>query len=396
MSPVIRFGLIGLGLGLLLGSIYFSVKTQDLNLFSASIVELNQPIEEIDLSAPRDSKSVASSLSVSKPLATTCPVGKSATSSVYINEVAWMGSGSDAKAEWIELKNSGPEEINLAGWQLLDKTQNIKLFISGNILPGGLRIFKRGTDFTGTINNSDEILNLFNPKCELVDKVEATPAWPAGKSDGRTMERGSDSSWRTATLIGGTPNAENLSSNSTSTPTSTVSIPTSINTSTSSNSFGPPPPILGGTLPSIGNSKILISEVMVGNDTSGSYEFIELYNAGGDVNLSGWSIKKLSSGGKEYPLVSKEKLKDAILPAGKFLLLANEKGYIGQPISDVLWPGSYSLAYKENGINLYDPDGREVDELYWPEIPKNQSYNRVSWDSATFKLGSPTPQNSKQ
>jgi hypothetical protein len=38
MTPIMRFGLIGLGLGLFLGSIYFSLKNQDLSLLSASMV----------------------------------------------------------------------------------------------------------------------------------------------------------------------------------------------------------------------------------------------------------------------------------------------------------------------------------------------------------------------
>jgi hypothetical protein len=171
-----------------------------------------------------------------------------------------------------------------------------------------------------------------------------------------------------------------------------VSSPTSTFVATPSSSFGPPSPGISST----GPSRILISEVMVGNDASGSYEFIELYNAGVEsVNLSNWFIRKISSTGADSSLVSKTRLVDIILPAKKFLLLVNEKGYVGLPTPDVLWPGSYSLAYKENGITIYDPEGKEMDELYWPEIPKNQSYNRASWDSATFKLGSPTPQNSK-
>lgn len=407
MTPVIRFGLIGLGSGLLLGSVYFSFKNQDLNLLSANIISSNQPVEEIDLSAPRSSNSPISSISspksltvslsaraVSKPLVV-CQSGKSATSSIYINEVAWMGSGSDAKAEWIELKNFSNEEINLGGWQLIDKTENIKLFISGVIAPNGFRVFKRGTDFTGTINNSEEVLSLFNPKCELVDRVEAKPTWPGGKSDGRTAERGSDLTWYTSIEIGGTPNSENPTSVPVSFPTSTpqVSSPASTLITTPSSSLGPPPPSIGST----GPIRILISEVMVGNDVSGSYEFIELYNAGeSNADLSGLSIRKISSSGTESSLISKTRLEGIILPAKKFLLLANEKGYSGLPTPDVLWPGSYSLAYKENGITIYDSEGIKVDELYWPEIPKNQSYNRASWDSATFKLGSPTPQNSKQ
>lgn len=394
-----RFGLIGLGAGLLLGSIYFSLKNQGLNLLSASVVSLKTPAEEIDLSVPRVSRSLAISPSAQMgymPLAI-CQIGKSATSSIYLNEIAWMGSGSEAKAEWLELKNISSAEISLTGWQILDKTQNIKLFLSGSILPNGFRVLKRGSDFTGTINNSDEVLSLFNSKCELVDEVRATPTWPGGKSDGRTAERGSDLTWRTSTEIGGTPNAENsapvFNSAQSTPPTSSVSVSTFISsTTTSSTIFGGPPPILGGGPP----IQVLISEVMVGNDTSGSYEFIELYNAGGvSVDLSGWSIKKLSSTGTESSLISKSRLEGKSLLPGQYLLLANEKGYTAPPTADLLWPGSYSLAYKENGINLYDPEGKRVDELYWPEIPKNQSYQRASWTTASFKLGSPTPQNSQ-
>lgn len=404
MTPVIRFGLIGLGAGLLLGSIYFSLKNPNLNLLSANITGFREPVEEIDLNTPRRSESlVLSPVSEAINLSTrvdskssvVCRPNGVFSSSIYINEIAWMGSGSDTKAEWIELKNFSAEEISLAGWQLLDKTQNIKLFISGAISSNGFRVFKRSSDFTGTINNSDEILNLFNSKCELVDKIEAMPSWPAGKSDGRTAERGSDLSWHTSVEIGGTPNAENSISVPVFSTSSTHQVfsPTSTLITTPSSSLGPPPPSIGST----GPIRILISEVMVGNDTSGSYEFIELYNAGMEnVNLSNWSIRKISSTGADSSLVSKTRLADIILPAKKFLLLANEKGYSGQPVPDILWPGSYSLAYKENGITIYDPEGKEMDELYWPEIPKNQSYNRASWDSATFKLGSPTPQNSKQ
>ena len=396
MTPALRFGLMSLGLGLFLGSVYFSLKNQDLGLLSASVVSLKTPAEEIDLSASRDSKLLAISPPaqiVSKQLPT-CQSGKSATSSIYLNEIAWMGSGSDTKAEWIELKNFSSKLVNLSGWQLLDKTQNIKLALSGAIEGDGFRVFRRSSDFTGTINNSDEVLSLFNARCELVDEIKATPSWPAGKTDGRTAERGNGLTWHTSAEIGGTPNAGNsvpvinpVSSQSTL-PTSS----TSTSTVTSSASFGGPPPILGGGQP----IQVLISEVMVGNDTSGSYEFIELYNAGsGSVDLSGWSIKKLSSTGKEYSFVSKDRFKDLNLLPRQYLLLANEKGYTGAPTPDILCPGSYSLAYKENGINFYDADGKLIDELYWPEIPKNQSYNRTSWDSANFKLSSPTPQNSQ-
>lgn len=390
-------GLICFGSGIFFGSLYFFTKDQNFGFLSANLTPSN-PVKKIDLLVPRKSATLALSPANQKtsiPKVSTCLEGKSASSLIYLNEIAWMGSGSDAKAEWLELKNFGSSSINLNGWQILDKTQNIKLILSGNISAGGFRVFRRGADFTGTINNSDEVLNLFNSSCELVDNAAASPAWPAGKSDGRTLERGSDLTWRTSESIGGTPNAENPTPlNSVS--VSAFSIPTtSPSTSTATSTISGTPSDVGSNQPNQ-NSQILISEVMVGNDASGSYEFIELYNAGGDADLSGWSVKKLSSTGSESSLVSKTRLEGFVLASGKYLLLANEKGYSGSPAADILWPGSYSLAYKENGVNLYNPDGKLADELYWPEIPKNQSYQRVSWEGANFKLGSPTPENSKK
>ena len=39
-------------------------------------------------------------------------------SNVVINEIAWMGSAASASDEWIELKNTTNESINLSGWTL--------------------------------------------------------------------------------------------------------------------------------------------------------------------------------------------------------------------------------------------------------------------------------------
>jgi len=41
---------------------------------------------------------------------------------VIINELAWAGSSSDWRDEWIELKNTTGEDINLTGWQITKDT----------------------------------------------------------------------------------------------------------------------------------------------------------------------------------------------------------------------------------------------------------------------------------
>ncbi len=141
---------------------------------------------------------------------------------------------------------------------------------------------------------------------------------------------------------------------------------------------------------------ILVSEIMAGADGNANYEFIELYNPNGAaINLTGYSIKKRSSTGSESTLVSASRFEGKIIPANKHFLLANEGGYGGQISPDVFWPKSYTLAYSNNALIIYNTDNELVEEVGWTEIPKGQSIERVSWDSEQFQVQSiPGPQNS--
>lgn len=130
---------------------------------------------------------------------------------VIFNEICWMGDENSPNNEWIELKNISSKEINLEGWQLLNKSQRIKIvFEEKTILPSQLLVLNRGDDFSGAIKNSDEILYLFDENCNLQDIVEATSSWPAGDNKTkRTMERKNDLTWQTSVFPGGTPGKEN-------------------------------------------------------------------------------------------------------------------------------------------------------------------------------------------
>lgn len=130
---------------------------------------------------------------------------------IVINEIAWMGDEESFSNEWIELKNIGPiSPINISGWQVLDKDEQIKVILSGEIDSGKFLVLRRGTDYEGNLRNSDEGLRLFGKGCNLVDEAVANPAWPAGDNKNKlTMERAADFSWYTASVAGGTPNKEN-------------------------------------------------------------------------------------------------------------------------------------------------------------------------------------------
>lgn len=125
-----------------------------------------------------------------------------------MSEVAWMGSGDDSNAEWVEMQNHTTGELSVAGWQLVDKAQQLRAIIPNDvILPkGGFLVFERGTHrlpgttvgYTGVLSNTDEGLRLFNKSCELQDEVVAQSAWPAGTNTPKhTAERRSDLSWHT-------------------------------------------------------------------------------------------------------------------------------------------------------------------------------------------------------
>ena len=132
-----------------------------------------------------------------------------------------------ANDEWFELKNISGSELDISGWQILDKNEDIKItFGQGIKVPvGGFMLLERTDDdsvpgiaadviYTGALSNTDEGLRLFSSgggsasaeNDVLVDEVMANSDWPAGISEARrTMERQANLSWNT---YGG--NGENL------------------------------------------------------------------------------------------------------------------------------------------------------------------------------------------
>ncbi|MFH1656396.1 MAG: PQQ-binding-like beta-propeller repeat protein [Candidatus Nealsonbacteria bacterium] len=148
---------------------------------------------------------------------------------VIINEIAWFGTDISSSDEWIELKNISNNEINISGWQILDKTKQIKIVFGNNdIIPAKEFYLLERTDddsvpnisadniYKGSLNDTNEALYLFNNNCELEDEVIADSDWLAGdKQEKRTMERNNnDLDWHTYLGNGengimGTPKAEN-------------------------------------------------------------------------------------------------------------------------------------------------------------------------------------------
>lgn len=147
--------------------------------------------------------------------------------SVFINEIAWMGSPPKtgetntqaSNNEWIELHNVSDSSISLNGWILTaeDGTPNISL--SGNIAASSFFLLERTSDdtvagiaadqiYTGALSNSGERLILKNSSGAVIDEVNASSGWLAGDNETKATMQKSGSIWITAT---GTPRAINVS-----------------------------------------------------------------------------------------------------------------------------------------------------------------------------------------
>lgn len=342
---------------------------------------------------------------------------------VILNEVAWMGSESSANDEWIELKNIGSNDFDISGWQLVDKDGQMKVIFGDNakIKAKGFYLLERTDDasvssvvadaiYSGALSDMDEALRLFDGECNLIDEafadIGSSMNWPAGdKTTKKTMERNSDNpGWHTSEKSGGTPSKENsvpIVLPPTAAPVAPPPPPSPL----------PPPPAPVSPPPAPNPTvHLVINEVQIAGASS-TDEFIELYNPTAEsIDLTGWSLKRKSSSGTEYSLVSASSFEGKMISSQGYFLLANiqsSENLTAQ--ADVLWPKSYNIA-ANNTVLLYNASGAVADKVGFgsatdyegspvAESPGAQQSiarsNGVDSDNnaADFAVGEPTPQN---
>lgn len=291
-----------------------------------------------------------------------------------INEVAWMGTSQNASDEWIEIKNISGAPADLAGWQLIDAKEDIKIVFgeedsrkitNKNIPAGGFYLLERTDDnsvsgeaadfvYTGTLSNSDESLKLFDNNCNLVDEVLAGSNWPAGdNSEKRTMERGADLSWHTSSVIGGTAKRENSTAYSGGSGSGSGSSSSNNSSLTNSNNSSQQNDAEQQVQP-----KILITEIKL--QPTGE-RFIELYNpSGAAVDLTNWYLQRKTQTGSSFSsLVSKTYFENkSIGPGGHFLVLRSEAEN-----ADIVY-ASLTLT-DSNTIQLKNANGEVADKVGW-------------------------------
>ncbi|MDD4761685.1 MAG: lamin tail domain-containing protein [Candidatus Pacebacteria bacterium] len=295
---------------------------------------------------------------------------------VYFSEMAWMGTGISASDEWMELKNTTQNEVDLSGWEIRNKDGNLNIvFSEGKKMKAReIMILERGDDNTiqgvvagiiykGALGNEDEGIYLFDESCNLIDKAEANKDWPAGNSkEKRTMERDWITlEWKDSLVSGGTPGSDNGVAIAASGGVAGNGEEKEINRDEPA----------GVAESAISEGKICFSEVKAGSDGNADDEYIKVVNLGSEkINLEGWTIKKKSSTGMETTLVSAGLLTEKSISGKGQMIFGNSEGYSG--VADILWPKSYNLAYEKNGVIFYDETGKKIDEINWESLVKGE------------------------
>ena len=307
---------------------------------------------------------------------------------IIINEIAWMGTKASSNDEWIELKNISDKEIDLKGWRLIDKGDQINIVFKSLIVPqGGFVLLERTDDstipfkaadviYSGSLSNNDEELFLFNPKCNLEDAVFALPEWEAGDNDEkRTMERGFDMTWHSYSSNGeqdifGTPKAENSEKIAVVPDQQSIVYASSstkeenISYCSQSNSQSP------------AYSPIIISEIAwMGTNTSSSDEWIELKNiSNDDVNLNGWQLID-----KEEQIKIIFKPEDTIQANGYYLLERTDDYSVPNIIANKIYTGALSDTIES--LRLFNQNCSLIDEASAnPDWPAGNKINKKTME----------------
>ena len=294
-------------------------------------------------------------------------------SGLLINEVAWMGSVNSSSDEWIEIKNTSGLEVNLSGYWLIGKDNQIEINLgsgsSTSIGPSAFYLLERSDDksvpgvsadiiYSGSLGNSNEGLRLFSPGCVLVDEVLASPSWPAGdNATKKTAERDRQGfGWHSSLGAGGTPKQENSSpavswvggggSNGGSTTQSNVAASSNASSSDPAPQFFP----------------VAINEIMYnpeGADTN--HEWVEiLNNASTSVDISEWRFFENNTAHK-LNLISG----NSLLQPGEFAVIADSGDQFQKDypfFSGNLFDSSFSLNNEGETVALKNSD-LKIDEV---------------------------------
>ncbi|MBI2459575.1 MAG: lamin tail domain-containing protein [Parcubacteria group bacterium] len=242
---------------------------------------------------------------------------------IVINEL--VSDPTDNEAEWLELYNRSGREIDLSGWWLEDGSG------AKTKLDGVLDKFKVIDQPAGNLNNSGDLIILYDPSGKIIDRL-AYGNWPDGDIENNAPAAGDPNSL--ARKFDGYNTYNNLNDFAlTLKPTKDMANIIQAEDEASA----------AAKAKFDFSNDILLSEILpnpLGDDTK--LEFIELYNASQRaVDLSGWSLSD-----ENNKKINLEKIATStIIQAGEYLaffrprsklILPNDQGQVKlfQPLAN--------------------------------------------------------------
>ncbi|MCR4261067.1 MAG: lamin tail domain-containing protein [Candidatus Colwellbacteria bacterium] len=299
------------------------------------------------------------------------------TRTVLINEVAWGGSASSTSDEWIELSTNIDRGLSLSGWQLLDKDEEIRISLSGRVEDYLLLkrilvsespddIYTVGTmpadiTFTGTINNEEETLRLFDASCNLVDEVvDVGIGWGniggTASPDYKSAERIDSNTWGPYVGEGGdimgTPREENSTLDNDEGGDQSEEEPEDDDGGEGDDEEEPVPEEPAPEEPPVVIDLEITSVIYDADGADEGKERITIQNnSASTVDISSFSIQYLK-GGVGYESISKKNFEGGheILGGGEFVIGANCSGTI--PCEGVNMSWSQALGNTSGNVYL--------------------------------------------
>ncbi len=317
-----------------------------------------------------------------------------ASAQVVINEIMYDLKGADDKHEWLEIKNTGSDEVDLTGWKLNDGdgTTNHALNAPPKnngrgslVLPANgfllladdaLTLTTDLPNYHGSIidtvlslSNTFATLKLFNSAGqEMASAFYSKEMGTAGS--GKTLEW-KGSFFKESLAEGGTPGYTNDSGNQspaspTPTPAPSASpLPAAPENETVSSPTPSPAPA-----PSFQYSENIFINEFLPYPLKDEKEWVELYNAGSEtINLTGWQIDDEENSTSPLTIPDNTQIK-----SGEFLVVTMSKSMFNND---------------GDKIRLLWPDGQVVHSVSYQTAKQNQSCSR--FDSQWLWTDSPTP-----
>lgn len=250
---------------------------------------------------------------------------------IKINEVFPYPSSSD---EFVEIKNTGADCINVSGWKVMDEAGHKKTFPENSIIEPGEYLYLKGNLY---LNNDLDTAYLLdangNAKNDALDKV----FYEKAKENCSYALSGGSFFWTSAA----TPGERNIITN-----------PEAVekNTTETNNPQEATENYTSG-------ANIYLNEILPNPEDGSDGEYIEIANDGTElVDLFGWRVKDASKS-KGYQL--KE---HTILNPGEYLA-------IYRPDSKI------ALNNSDESVYLYNPKGEIASSVSFAKSQKNASYN---------------------